>query len=257
MKSIQLTRHAQRLACGVLCGALLLPLAGCPTTGPLQAGGSPGAAASGRPLTAAEQRMRQDEERFNKTVIGGMLTGAAIGAGTGLLVGILSGGNSKELRNATVTGAVAGGVLGGIDGYVTAKKEANGRDEVRAMQAAAADVRQDNQKLQAYLDSSNQVLAEGKNRLAALRGDLNAKRISTEQASQLLRQEEQNIGSMRSTLDQAKKTRDQYTQASAQFKGTPQQKRDLDGEISRMGRQVAQLEGNISDYNKALVASRA
>jgi hypothetical protein len=243
-----------------------LAIAGCQAPGGMQPGGQGATptASTSRPappppvqLSAAEQRMREDQDRFNKTVIGGVLTGAAIGAGAGLLVGVLTGANSKELRRDVVTGAVIGGVAGGVDGYVTAKKEQAGRNEIRAAQAAAADVRQDNQKLQAFLDSSGVVLAEGKARLAALRGDVAAKRVSAEQAHAARQREEQNIASMNATLAQAKTTRDQYTQASAKFTGPPQSKRDLDAEIARMNRQVAQLESNVAEYNKALVVSGA
>ncbi len=254
------TLAPQRFVCSAVAAAVLLVMSGCKTPGPLQSGQSTTpatAAAPAVPLSAAEQQMRQDSDRFNKTVIGGVLTGAAVGAGVGVLAALLTGGNKKEIRNSAVAGAVVGGVAGGIDGYVTAKKEQSGRNEIRALQAAAADVRQDNQKLQAFLDSSGVVLSEGRQRLAALNGDLAAKRISAEQAQAARKREEQNIASMSTTLAQAKQTRDQYTQASAKFSGTPQDKRDLDGEIARMNRQVAQLEGNISEYNKALAVSGA
>lgn len=246
----------QRLVCSALAAAVLLSMSACQTSGPVQPGGQV-TSSTGAPLTSAEQRMRQDESRFNDTVIGGVLTGAAAGAVAGVLAGILTGGNKKEIRNAAIGGAVIGGVAGGIDGYVTAKKEQAGRDEIRALQAAAADVRQDNNKLQAFLDSSGTVLAEGKARLAALRGDVAAKRLSAEQAQAARQREEQNIASMNTTLAQARKTRDQYAQASKQFSGTPQAKRDLDGEIARMNKQVAQLEGNINEYNRALAVSPA
>ena len=250
----------QRFVCSTIAAAVLLAAGGCQTTGPVQPSsgtGSPTGAAQPVALTPAEQQMRQDSERFDKTVIGGVLTGAAIGAGIGALAALLSGGNSKNVRNAAIGGAVIGGVAGGVDGYVTAKKEQSGRNEIRTLQAAAADVRQDNQKLQAFLDSSSTVLAEGKQRLAALQGDVAAKRLSAQQAEEARTREEQNIASMNATLAQAKKTRDQYTQAAAQLSNSPQNRRDMDAEIARMNQQVNQLEGNITEYNRALAVSRA
>lgn len=247
-------RRTHRLVCSAVASAVLLAASGCQTMGPLQTAGSSSPAV---PLSPAEQQMRKDSERFQQTVIGGVLTGAAIGAGVGALTAWLTGGDKKKVRNAAVGGAVAGGVIGGIDGYVTAKKEQAGNNEVRALQAAAADVRKDNRKLQAFLDSSDTVLAEGKARLAAMRGDLAAKKLSARQAEEARRREEANIAAMNATLDQARKTRDQYAQASAKFSGPPAAKRDLDGEIARMNQQVAQLEGNIAEYNRALAVSRA
>lgn len=247
----------QRLICSAVASAMLVSLSACQTTGPTQTASTQGSGAATPQLTAAEQQMRADSDRFNNTVIGGIVTGALAGAAAGAIIALATGGNKKEVRNAAVGGAVVGGTIGGIDGYVTAKKEQAGRNDIRALQAAAADVRQDNQKLQAYLDSSGTVLNEGKARLASLGNDLKAKRISTEQAEAGRQREEQNIQSMGNTLSQAKKTRDQYTQAAAKFSGTPQERRDLDGEIARMNKQVAQLEQNIADYNRALAVSRA
>ena len=131
------------------------------------------------------------------------------------------------------------------------------RGQIRELQAATNDVRNDNQRLQAYLDSSGTVLNEGKARLASLSGDVKSRRLSIEQAEVARQREQQNIQAMSNTLTAAKKTRDEYIQNSAKLSGTPQDRRDIDGEIARMNRQVAQLEQNIADYNRALVASRA
>ena len=254
MSTLTLLRM-QRLVCSAAAVALLASMSACQTTGPLQP--TQNSAPAPAPLTPAEQQMRKDQDRFHNTVIGGVLTGALVGGGLAALVSAATGGSGKDVRNSAVAGAVVGGVVGGIDGYVTAKKEQNGRNEIRTLQAAADDVRKDNAKLQAFIDSSGNVLAEGKQRLAALQGDVAAKRVSAEQATLARQREEQNIASMNNTLAQAKKTRDQYTQAAAQFSGPPANKRDLDGEIARMNKQVAQLEGNIVEYNKALAVSKA
>ena len=248
----------QRLVCSAVASAVLVSLSACQTMGPTQTASTTQGTGSASPaLTPAEQQMRADSDRFNKTVMGGILTGAAAGAIAGGLAALLTGGNSKEVRNTALAGAVVGGTIGGIDGYVTAKKEQAGRTQIRELQAAANDVRADNQRLQAYLDSSGTVLSEGKARLASLSGDVKARRISTEQAEAARQREEQNIASMNNTLAQAKKTRDQYVQASTKFTGTIQDKRDIDAEIARMNKQVAQLEANVAEYNRALAVSRA
>lgn len=208
-------------------------------------------------LTPAELQMRADEERFQKTVIGGVIQGAMIGAAIGAVAALIGGGGGKDVARSAGIGAVVGGAAGGIDGYVTAKREQAGKNELRAVQEAAKDVRADNAKLQAFLDSSDVVLKEGKTRLAALKGDLDAKRITVAEADAARKREEQNIASMKTTLAQAKKTKDDYAKAAAQFKGTPQEKSNLDAEINRMNQQVAKLESNIADYNRAVGVSRA
>lgn len=246
-------RLPRALAVWTLALSVTLTGAGCQTLGPLQPGGGTPA----QPVSAAEQQMLDDEKRFNDTVIGGVLTGAAVGAAAGGLIGILRGDKKKDVIKKVGVGAAVGATAGGIDGYMTAKREQAGNNEVRALQAAAADVRQDNEKLQAYLASSGAVLREGQARLTTLRADLAAKRVSTEQAQQARLREERNITSMNAALGQAKQTRDQYKQAAAQFTGSAQSKRDLDAEIKRMDAQVAQLEKHIGDYNQALSVSRA
>ncbi|KQP11867.1 hypothetical protein [Pseudorhodoferax sp. Leaf267] len=233
--------------------AVALSLAGCETMPSMPGFGNQNQV----PLTAAEQQMQQDESRFNDTVISGVLTGALTGALVGGLGALALGGNSKNARNAAIGGAVVGATALGVDAYVTAKKEQAGRQQVRAAQAAAADVRQDSAKLQSYLDSSGRVLAEGRSRLASLQRDVAAKKLSAEEVQQARAREERNIASMNQTLNQARKTRDQYIEASGKLTDTPQNKRDLDNEIRRMNQQIAQLENNVQAYNQALAVSKA
>lgn len=248
----------QRLTAWVAAVALVLSGVGCQTSGSAPGGsGGTGQAAPARtaPVSAAERQMLEDQDRFNKTVIGGAVTWALGMAATCALVLWASG--SKDRTGKVAMCALIGAAVGAADAWVVAKKWEAGNNELRATQAAAADVRNDNQKLQTYLASSGKVLDEGKSRLAALRSDVAAKRISAEQAEQARQREEQNIASMKAGLEHAKKTRADYQQASAKFQSAPQAKRDLDGEIARMDTQVAQLERNIADYNRALAVSRA
>jgi len=208
-------------------------------------------------LTAAEKQLRDDESRFQKTVIGGVLTGAAVGAVVGGLAALLGGGDSRDAKRGAVAGAVVGGAMGGIDGYVTAKREASGNNELRAIQAATNDVRIDNEKLQTVVNSSNQVLAEAQTRLSNLREDVQQRRISAQDAETERRREEANVATMRKALANARTTRDQYAQASQSFRGTADEKRNLDAEIARANRQIADLERNISSYTRAIAVSRA
>jgi hypothetical protein len=208
-------------------------------------------------LTQAEQKLRADKERFDNTVIGGVIKGAAIGAAFGALSVLATGGNRNDATKGAVVGAVAGGAIGGVDGYKKAKLQQAKMDEVVALQAVAADIRADNGKLQSFLASSATVLDEGKQRLASIRGDVDAKRISAGQAEDARRREEQNIAQMQATLKKAKETQSQYAQASASFQGSASNKRDLDAEIGRMNVQVSTLERNINDYSRALAVSKA
>lgn len=258
MKADSTQRRSRGLTCAAL--AVALALAGCQTAGgvvknPFDASSQQSSAAL--PMSAAEQEMLADQERFNETVISAVLTGALVGAAACAAGALLFGKRGSDVGKSAVICGVAGGAIAGIDGYVTAKNEQASRQKIRATQAAANDMRQDNQRLQAYIDSSNRVLAEGKARLASLKRDVAAKKLSTDEARQAREREERNIASMNETLKQARNTRDQYVEASAKMPDTPQNKRDLDAEIRRMNQQIAQLEANVSAYNQALQVSRA
>ena len=256
---------SQRLLAVGVAGAVLVSLAGCPTTGPLQRTGESApptaAAVPAVELTPAEQEMRKASGRYKDTITGGALLGAAIGAGIGALAGVLTEDDKKKRGEAALAGAAVGatvgGIAGGVRGYVVAKKEQAGGDENRALQAAAADVNQDNNNLQAYIKLTDQVLAEGKSRLAALNGDVAAKRITAEQIKQARAREEENIDAMNYKLAAGQTLHNQYLEASKKFVGTPQSRRDLDAEIARMRKQVLQLEETVADYRRSLKVSKA
>jgi len=98
------TLAPQRFVCSAVAAAVLLVMSGCKTPRPLQSGQSTTpatAAAPAVPLSAAEQQMRQDSDRFNKTVIA-RADRCAVGAGVGVLAALLTGGNKKEIRNSAV-----------------------------------------------------------------------------------------------------------------------------------------------------------
>jgi hypothetical protein len=255
----------------VLLASLAVFLASCVTTNPLQWGqssteagapgsadGAAGASRSGpAPLTPAEKQLREDEQRFYSTMMGGAFVGALAGAGVGVAGCHLAGYRDARLRNCIAASTVTGGILGGVDGYVTAKREAAGRNELRALQATISDVRQDNEKLKSFISNSDRVLAEGRGRLADLNKDLAQRKLTAAQAEEARQREERNVASMTKALENAKQSRANYIAAAKQFSADPKTKRDLDAEISRMNTQIAQLERNVSEYNKALAVSRA
>ncbi len=241
----------QRHLCAALVAATLLTTVGCVTPGPT----APVAV-----LTPAEQKLRVDKERFDNTVIGGVMRGAMIGAGVGAVAVLLTGGDRKDAARGAVAGAVAGGLLGGADGYTKAKLQQSKMDEVGAIQSTVADIRKDNANLQAAVESSNAVLEESRLRLTTMRADLNAKRITAAQADAARKREEQNLALMKANHKKAQETLAQYSKASATYQasvaqGSPAARRDLDSEISRMAQSVAALERSISGLSGSLTVS--
>ncbi|NRF67070.1 hypothetical protein HLB44_08765 [Aquincola sp. S2] len=241
----------QRASCIALAVVMALGGAGCKTS-PRQAEQT-----GGPPLTANEQRMREDEERARKSVIEAVIVSAALGAAACGLIAKATGGSRTNVRNSAIACAAGAGALVGADAYREEKLRKHNRNEIAAIQSTADDVKADNRDMQAYLDSSGRVLADGQQRLASMKADLAAKRITVADADAARRREENNIASMNETLKQAKTTRDDYKQAAAKFQGTGPARKNLDDEIAAMDRQVAQLERNIREYNRALAVSRA
>lgn len=235
--------------------SLMLGLSGCPATMDSLVNNFPGA--SQAPLSPAEQQMQEDSDRFNKTVFAGVLTGAAAGAAGGALIAILGGGNKKDAVKGGVIGGVVGATALGIDAYVTAKKEQAGRQRISALNAAASDLNQENARLQNYIASSSQVLADGRARLVQLRSDVKASKVSTDQAEAARSREEKNIENMKATLAQAQQTRNEYAEAARKLPANNADRAKFQQEIQTMEKQIATLEKNIADYSTALSVSRA
>ncbi len=207
--------------------------------------------------TPAEAQMREDSNRFTATVLGGTVAGCGLGAVVGALGCKMSGGDSHRVRNCALAGCVVLGAAGAADGYYTAKQQQASRDRVRATQAMAADVRQDNQKIQAFLESSEKVLADSRARLKTINAQVAARRMSADQAAAERRRIEENRDLMQSTLDEMKQSRDVYREAARKAKSSGGGSRDLDGELTQMNHKIASLEGNVRAMNAALGVSRS
>lgn len=251
MRLAILNKFAAAIAVSAL---VIVPISGCKTMETIQSkfGGSPAPE-----LSPAEKQMRDDKSKFDSTVFGGVVTGAAIGALAGGFMAALSGGNTKDIQKGVLVGAVSGGVLGGVDGYATAKKQRAGNNEVRAIQATVADLQQENSRLEQFVRSADSVLAEGKQRLASLKSDTAAGKITAQNADAIRKREETNIELVKGTLDKSRELRTQYQQAGQRMTTDPATRRNLEQEVAVMDRQVAQLERNVAEYNRALAVSRA
>jgi hypothetical protein len=240
----------QRSIAAALAGVLML--CGCEGTMPF------GEQAPPREPTPAEKQLRDDAEAYNKVVLGGALVGAAAGAAIGAVSCLFV--DSRDRSSCAVQRAVIGGAVGGIagavDGYYTAKKQQATQQKVREIDLVTRDVRADNARLQAFIRSSDTVLAESRTKLTQLNSDVAAKKVSIQQAKAERAQIEQNRDLMQNTLDNMKKSRDVYNQTSAKMPATAAGKRDLDAEMKRLNQEIAVLEKNVVAMNSALSVSR-
>ncbi|MEP7299983.1 MAG: hypothetical protein ABI699_00520 [Caldimonas sp.] len=241
-------RDPGRLLMLVLLSAALA-LSGCANMPHVGSGGSA--------ETPAESRMREDSTRFASTVLGGTVAACAVGAIVSALGCKLAGNDASKNRQCALAGCVVLGAAGAADGYYTAKKQQASRDKVRETNAIAADVRHDNQRIQAFLDSSSTVVAESRTKLARLHADTAARRISADQAAAERQNIEQNRDLMQSTVDEMKKSRDVYAGAARQARAAGTGGRELDGEIAQMNQKIAALERNVRTMNSALSVNRS
>ena len=251
-RSVIRTRAGKVLS---LAMAASLLLSACTTTsGPADYGSaSPSVpVVGGAPMTPDEAQMRDEADTFNTTVVEGSL----LGAGLGILAGVLIGATTGRVDNMVkygVMGGVAGGVMGGVDGYMVAKQQETGNNKVRTIQAMTHDVQQDNIKLQALVDSSNRVLADSEQRLAAINEQVEQKTADLTAARAEKGRIEQNRDVMKASLDTLKKRRDVYQKAAARTTGDTRQ---LDQEIQRLNQQITELEKNVVAMNAALSVSK-
>jgi hypothetical protein len=207
-------------------------------------------------LTPAERKIRSDRERFEKTVIGGAAQGAAVGALIGALGGALSGGDRNQVAKAAAVGAAAGGALGALDGYKTAKLQQAKMNEASALAAIAADVRRDNAILGDLVTTSSGLIADARGRLDAVKREAAANRVSAQEVNAARRREEANLAELQKSLASAKKQREDYIKV-ANTMNAPDQRRNVNAELSQMQSQIAKLEQNIAQYSSAITASRA
>lgn len=234
--------------------AASLALSGCQGQMPFRnmLGGSTGATDSPH-----EVQLKEDADRFNSTVLGGTVAGCAVGAVISALGCKLSGSDAHRVRGCALAGCVVLGAAGAADGYYTAKQQQASRDRVRTTNAIAADVRQDNEKIQSFLASSSKVLADSRARLRQIEAQTAARRISADEAARERRKIEQNRDLMQSTLDDMKKSRDVYRDSARKAEAASGANRDLDREIGQMNQKIGALEHNVREMNAALSVTRS
>lgn len=147
----------------------LMLVTGCATTRP---------APDTRSLTPAQRELRQLNEAFEKTVWEGIGAGVVGGAAIGALAALLAGKN--PLYGAAI-GGVSGGLLGGVAGSYVAQRQREASSRLGTVQAMRRDVQQKNRQAADAVRVSERVLEEDKKKLALLKKQLRAGKITQQQ----------------------------------------------------------------------------
>lgn len=192
-------------------------------------------------LSPAEKRLREQADTFNQTVVEGAVAGCAVG----LLVGLLAAGNGSRGQGAAI-GCAAGAAMGGATGYYIADKQEQYANEEARLDSMTDDVRKDNQRLADMIATSRQVIAEDSKTLEGLNQKVASGKMSKEKARQELARIDENTQYMQKTLAKLKEKHEEYVQARAQTEGSAKRTQAMDGEIAKLEKQIAQLEGDIN-----------
>lgn len=244
-----------RLLAGTMAGVLLLTSCASPQqTPPPQPVAD---AEAGRPLTAAEERMRSQAEEYNRTIAQGIAVGAAAGAGAGALAGLAAcRGRLECILIGAAVGAVLGAGLGGFGGkYYADKKERYANEEMR-LDAITVDFRNNNRKLEDEVGNIRTVMIDNKKRIEAVKQDLAAQRMSAEQARKELATIDSNRAFLQGRVDELKKLRNDFREVAQQARadsGNNPRVAQMDSEINAMERQITRLQSELD----ALSARRA
>lgn len=178
------TDRARRLRkAGALALAGLFLLSSCVTTG----GGS-SSAPPGSPQAQLAQRNAQYNSLIAQGCAGGLIAGALLGA-------LLDGGRGAAI------GAGAGGLLGCGAGYGLAEQNLSRAeteqvldDRIQAADTAISDYRQE-------VQLTNQIVSQERQKIDALKRQLAARQISRDQAERQLAQVDENIQTIRQSLE--------------------------------------------------------
>lgn len=211
---------------------------GCVTTG------------GGQPLTAEEQRLRDQADDFNETVV----QGAVVGAIAGAVLGALLGGNNRA--QGALVGAAAGGAIGGAGGYYVAKqKEAYGNEQAR-LDSMTRDVRADNTRLASYISNTQKVVAKNRDELQVMRAAVAQGTREESDMRALVVKVEGNRDAVGKALEGLKENRDEYLNASAQMTSrTAANTAPMDSEIQRLNGQIQALEREHQALNRLVTVN--
>jgi len=211
--------------------------------------------------SAAEKEFDQDSANFSKVVFGGFATSMIQRGLPSALACLLKYQNDQRRRNECLAVATVASAIDGISkGYIVAKRQEAGNNELRAIKSVTSDMEKDNARLQEMIDAADAMVRESQARLNKLREDVAAKRIAASDAQAERQREEANLVQLNQALKDAKATRDEYVKASRELKRDPNDpqgsaaaKRNLDAEIAAMSAKVASLEKNVKKLSDALV----
>jgi hypothetical protein len=250
--------HARKVMGAVLASSILL--SGCMGTGPDSGSFSmAGLFGTGQKqaLTPAEQRLREDANTFNKTVLGGVAYNAMVGAALGAIVGYLhSGGDLRQTAIYSGAGVAAGGVYGLIDGYRTATKQEAARRQVHEVEVMTDKVMEENRQIEQSIQTAQAVVAENTSKIAEVEQKLQNQEITQAQAQAELQGYRSNIAELDKLIAGLQKRQDEYKQVADSIRQEGEDTSTLDAQIAESAQRLAQLQSERDLLAQSLEVTR-
>jgi hypothetical protein len=215
----------------ILVAALALP--GCATS--TDPGGYRPASV---PLTPAERRLRRQTADLARTNTQACVAGGALG---GLSMLLLSR-NRRDAGQRALVGALAGCAAGmGLNTYVQGERRQYAFEEER-LRSMLADVRADNDRVARLIDTTEEVIAADKRRIADAERSYAAKQTSLAQARRELRAVRDNRVHLKRTHAALRDRHQEWARISSYERRLGSDTRALDAEIERLKEQISGLE---------------
>jgi hypothetical protein len=209
------------------------------------------------PLTPAEQRLREDAQTFNKTVLGGVAYNAAIGATIGAIAGFLeSGGDMSETLKYAAIGTAAGGVYGAIDGYRTATKQEAARAQLREIEVMVDKVEAENARIEESIRTTDAVINDSRAKLASAQQRLARQEITAEQFERDVDGAQSNVAELDKLIAGIEGRRDEFSQVAEAMKKEGEDTTQLDAQIAESSQKLAQLKSERDLLAQDLEVSR-
>jgi DNA repair exonuclease SbcCD ATPase subunit len=218
---------------------LIVALAGCETTGAGRGFALDGGQAA--PLTAEEQQLRADAELFNRTVLGGAVTKAAIWGGVGALATLILTGDVEQAAKVGAVGLLAGGIVGAIDGYMVAVQQEAANQQVREIEIHIARVEEENARLQESIDTTQRVIESTERRIAEAEARARADATAVADLEAERARAERNLAQIDRLITGAEKRRDEHLQVAQAVARQGEDTRSLDAEIARSSARLERL----------------
>jgi hypothetical protein len=195
--------------------------------------------ASSRPLSPDEQKLREESEIFNRTVLEWTLALCGVGALAGLAAG-------RDLASVLI-GCGAGAVVGFGTGYYVEQKRRSYRNDEQRLDAMIADVQKDNQQLERTLTASKKVVKADVAKIERIDEQLKNGEITAAQAVTRMNAVDDNREFLEDTVANLKKRRDDWKQIASETRrdGSAQKQAEMRQQIATLERQIAALEGEL------------